>query len=129
MIALFPGRFDPVHLGHILTIMRLYDKFDKIIVAITEDDYSGTKSRITSIEEREKTLKDVFKYLPKVEVVYVGIGLRIRETWDDLPKFDVVITGNPEVFEHCAKAKIPVKFCERSQGLGYSGTELRWLIK
>ena len=33
----FPGKFQPVHLGHIISIMNIYEKFDKIIIGITQD--------------------------------------------------------------------------------------------
>jgi len=129
MIALFPGRFDPPHLGHILTIMRIYDDYDKIIVGITDDNYGFTKPTIIDIAERERILKLAFKHLPKVQVMYIGKGLRIRERFDDLPYFDIVLTGNKEVLKNMAIHKIRTRFIERSQGIGFSGTELRQLIR
>ena len=129
MIALFPGRFDPSHLGHILTIMRIYDDYDKIIVGITDDNYGFTKPAITTIGERERILKLAFKHLPKVQVMYIGKGLRIRERFDDLPEFDIVVTANREVLKNMAIHKVRARFIERSQGIGFSGTELRQLIK
>ena len=36
-VAFFPGKFQPPHLGHIITLMRIYKKFDKPI-QITYDD-------------------------------------------------------------------------------------------
>ena len=35
-VAFFPGKFMPPHLGHIETIMDVYDEYDRIIVGITE---------------------------------------------------------------------------------------------
>jgi cytidyltransferase-like protein len=35
-IALFSGRFDPIHLGHVITIGRLLEKYKKVIVCILD---------------------------------------------------------------------------------------------
>jgi len=35
--VLFPGKFQPPHLGHIITIMRLRKDYNKIIIGITDD--------------------------------------------------------------------------------------------
>lgn len=129
MIALFCGRFDPPHLGHILTIMRVYSDYDKIIVAITDDDYDGKKKPLLSVGERSNILKQVFKFPLRIQVIYVGEGFRTRERFDSLPPFDIVLTGNQAVLKNMAIHKIRAKFIPRSQGIGFSGTELRRLIK
>ena len=53
-IALFPGKFQPPHLGHITTLMKLYPKYDKIIIGITQD-----KPEVLS-QEKRKELFDSF---------------------------------------------------------------------
>ena len=65
-IAFFPGKFQPVHLGHIVTLMSIYNEYDKIIVGITED-----KPDIISQEERKSIFESVLKYLPKFEIVLI----------------------------------------------------------
>jgi len=32
--ALFPIKGQPLHIGHILTLVRIYDEYDKILVRI-----------------------------------------------------------------------------------------------
>ena len=36
-VAFFPGKFQPVHMGHITSLMKIYDDYDKIIIGITSD--------------------------------------------------------------------------------------------
>lgn len=123
IIAIFPGRFDPPHLGHIITIMRILPNYEKVIVAITDDNYGGKKKRFMSARKREYILWQVFKNIHKVDIVYAGKGFRIRKQFDDLPPFDVVLSGNKAVIRNMHKHKIPTQYIERTRG--YSGTKIR----
>ena len=123
MIAFFPGKFQPPHLGHIITIMSLYDKYDKIIVAITDENDS-----IISQQERNYIFQSVFKYLDKVEITLLPGILVEFENANLLPVFDVCLSGNSQVVEWMKKFDKKVIKTPRSQGLGYSGTEIRSLL-
>ena len=122
--AFFPGKFQPVHLGHIVTIMRIYDKYDRIIIGITED-----KPEIISQEERKITFETVLKHLPKIEIVLIEGAIVSSKSPANLPDFDVCITGNHQVIEKLDKYGIKTEFIDRSVGLGYSGNEIRSLLK
>ena len=125
-IALFPGRFQPIHLGHVLTLMRIYPIYDKIIVAVTEYTYGGTKKQVIQPKVAKKILEDVFQHLPKIKVVLSGKGFIERTTFTDLPTFDVVVTGNLETIRKMEKLGIKTRYVERTEGLrGWSGKELR----
>jgi len=121
--AFFPGKFQPVHLGHILTIMSLYEKYDKIIVGITEDI-----PEVMPQIERKKTFERIFKHLPKFEIVLIKGTIENSTSPDNLPDFDVCLTGNPKVIEKLNKYGLKTKLVKRSEGVGYSGTEIRTLI-
>jgi len=70
-IALFPGTFDPLTLGHVDIINRSVQLFDKIIVGI---GINATKTPMFSPEQRLLWLKEIFKNEPKVEgAVYEGL--------------------------------------------------------
>ncbi|MFA5620145.1 MAG: pantetheine-phosphate adenylyltransferase [Weeksellaceae bacterium] len=70
-IAVFPGSFDPITLGHYDIIERAYSLFDKIIVAIGQN---ADKKYMFSLEQRKKFLKDALRKFPNVEVdVYHGL--------------------------------------------------------
>tara|TARA_Y100001934_G_C11780513_1_gene507979 strand:- start:38 stop:418 length:381 start_codon:yes stop_codon:yes gene_type:complete len=121
-VAFFPGKFQPVHLGHIITIMGLYDQYDKIIIGITEDI-----PEIISQRERKDIFEKVLKHLPKFEVVLIKGTIVNSTSPSNLPEFDVCLTGNSEVISKLKEYGIKSKLIERSKGVAYSGTEIRKL--
>ncbi len=64
-IAVCPGSFDPVTLGHVDIIQRAAAIFDRVIVLVS---INPTKEPIFSPEERVEMIKTVTKSLPNVEV-------------------------------------------------------------
>lgn len=70
-IAVFPGSFDPITIGHLDIIERAVPLFDKIIVAIGTN---SSKNYMFSLEQRKEFIeKSVAKY-DNVEVdVYEGL--------------------------------------------------------
>ncbi len=64
-IALFPGSFDPITLGHVSVIRRAQPLFDKIIIAI---GVNSEKKHMFSLEKRKAWIEAVFKNDPNVEV-------------------------------------------------------------
>lgn len=57
-IALCPGSFDPVTLGHIDIIERTAELFDKVIVLVMSN---SAKHSLFSIDERVELLKRCIK--------------------------------------------------------------------
>ena len=123
--ALFSGRFQPPHLGHILTLMDIYPKYSKIIVAITNNTYGGEKPHVLPRNKVKEILERIFQNLPKIEVVLTEEGFPVRQTFTDLPEFDVVVTGNRATIKNMKNLGINSEYIPRSYGIGYSGTELR----
>lgn len=64
-IALFPGSFDPVTVGHVDILKRAASLFDKIIIGV---GVNSTKQTMFTLEQRMKWLKETFADLPQVEV-------------------------------------------------------------
>ncbi len=64
-IAVFPGSFDPITLGHESIIRRSLPLFDKLIVAI---GVNSAKKYLFSLEQRQAWLKELFMDEPKIEV-------------------------------------------------------------
>jgi pantetheine-phosphate adenylyltransferase len=64
-IALFPGSFDPITLGHFNIITRALPLFDKIIVAVGQN---ATKNYMFSLPQRIKWIEQTFENEPKVVV-------------------------------------------------------------
>lgn len=71
MIAVYPGSFDPVHLGHVDVIERATRLFDRVIVAIARN---SEKVPLFTTEERLDLLRRVTAGLRGVEAeAYDGL--------------------------------------------------------
>lgn len=64
-IAVYPGSFDPISLGHLDIIERSSKIFDKIIVAVL---INTSKKGFFTIEERIEMIRLVTDHLPNVEI-------------------------------------------------------------
>jgi len=64
-IAVFPGSFDPITLGHIDLVQRATKIFDKIIVAV---GVNSSKKYLFDLDQRLKWLEEVFQEFPDVHV-------------------------------------------------------------
>lgn len=64
-IAVFPGSFDPITLGHIDLIHRALPLFDKIIVAIGSN---ANKKCMFSLEQRISWIEESIENSGKIEV-------------------------------------------------------------
>lgn len=72
-IAVFPGSFDPITLGHYDIIKRGVGLFDKIIVAI---GVNADKKYMFPLEERRRFIEEAFADEPKIEVMtYEGLTI------------------------------------------------------
>ncbi|MFT5078601.1 MAG: pantetheine-phosphate adenylyltransferase [Saprospiraceae bacterium] len=70
-IAVFPGSFDPITLGHVDIIKRALPLFDEIIVAIGTN---ASKKSMWTLEERKEKLSKAFSDQAKVSVAdYSGL--------------------------------------------------------
>lgn len=64
-IAVFPGSFDPITIGHTDVVQRALPLFDKIYVAI---GVNSQKQYLFGLEQRLEWLKAVFRNEPKIIV-------------------------------------------------------------
>ncbi len=64
-IAVFPGSFDPITVGHVDLVKRSLPLFDKVVVAI---GVNNQKKYLFELERRLHWLREVFHEEPKVEV-------------------------------------------------------------
>ncbi len=70
-IAVFPGTFDPITLGHTDIIDRSLDLFDKIIVGI---GVNSNKQTMFSVQQRIQWIENIYKDEEKIKVhAYEGL--------------------------------------------------------
>ena len=65
-VAIYPGSFDPITLGHMDIIDRGCGLFDRIVVAVAQ---SEGKRPLFSLDERVRLIKQIYKDNECVEVV------------------------------------------------------------
>ncbi len=70
-IALFPGTFDPITIGHVNIIERALPLFDEIIVGI---GHNSSKSTLFPLEKRIQWITEIYKNEPKIRAeIYEGL--------------------------------------------------------
>ena len=65
-VAIYPGSFDPVTLGHEDVARRTLRVADRLVIAVAHSD-THTKQPLFSVEERVELLREVFADEPRVE--------------------------------------------------------------
>jgi pantetheine-phosphate adenylyltransferase len=79
-IAVFPGTFDPITLGHVDVIKRSIPLFDKIVIGI---GLNSTKQPMFSVEQRVSWIQEIFKDTPSVSVApYEGLTIDFCKQFD-----------------------------------------------
>lgn len=70
-VAVYPGSFDPITMGHVDIIHRLAKTFDQLIVLIAQ---SSQKSSLFTAEERKKLIEVAVGPVPNVRVdIFEGL--------------------------------------------------------
>jgi nicotinamide-nucleotide adenylyltransferase len=114
--ALFVGRFQPMHIGHLDAIEWILERYRKIIIVIGSSQESRTEENPFTFEERKEIIENTLKNEGIKEDRYDIIG--IPDVYDDktwvgmiLHKavFDVVFTRNPWTERCFTELNIPVE--------------------
>ena len=96
MVALIPGSYDPITLGHVNIIERSAKIADKVYVAVMNNDSAkhssvlSSKTYMFSMDERVELAKRSLSHIENVEVVS-SCGMLI-DLFDELSA-DVIIKG------------------------------------
>lgn len=116
--ALFLGRFQPPHIGHLMTIRGLASRYEKVIVGVTEAEPS-----VMPVPNVVAILKGL---LPGsgIDVIHVK-GSVEGGTAEIECAFDVCCSGNPNVLARMSERGFRTEFTERSMDSIYSGTRER----
>lgn len=80
VIAIYPGSFDPITLGHLDIIERGCKLFDAVVVAVLRNP---NKSPMFTLEERVQQIRLCTQHLPNVEVdSFVGLTVEYARLKD-----------------------------------------------
>lgn len=135
--ALFPGRFQPPHKGHALTIKWILEEIsEEVIVVVGSAQESHTFQNPMTAGERVYAIKLMMKdmdiemdkvyIIPVPDVFMNRVWPRFVEVFS--PEFDVVVTRNPlvkKLFEELGYVVIGQPLIEREQ---YMGARIRRLM-
>jgi nicotinamide-nucleotide adenylyltransferase len=134
----FPGRFQPPHLGHVSAIKYALELADELIVIIgSAQDSFSLKNPLTA-GERLQLLRTVLThelgddYCKRVLIIPV-MDIEMNKVWVQylrmlLGEFDGVVSGNPlvlQLFRDVGLAAIEQPMFNRSE---CNGTRIRELI-
>ena len=85
-IAVFPGSFDPITLGHVDIINRALPLFDTIIIAIGSN---ATKKHMWTLQDRKTAIEQLFKNNFPMKIT--TISTRTQQNVSQLEKDNVGI--------------------------------------
>ncbi len=141
--AVYPGRFDPVTLGHVDIAQRAATLFDRVVVAVYDLPPEGC---LFSTEERVKLFAEAVKHIKHVEVkAFAGLVVDfarkerakalvrgIRAVTDFEAEFDMALMNSkmaPEIDSVYLMASLEHLFVSGHRirevaGLGYDVAEL-----
>ncbi|MEL9989992.1 MAG: nicotinamide-nucleotide adenylyltransferase [Thermoproteus sp.] len=136
MRALFPGRFQPPHWGHVRAVEAILREVDELIVSVGSAQFNYLLKDPFTAGERIWMLREALREggvdlsrviivpIPNVENNLEWIG-RVKSY---VPPFDVVYTGNPFVAMLFRDAGYEVRQQPMYQREMYSSTRVRELI-
>jgi len=131
MKALFIGRFQPFHLGHLLLLGRLITQYEEIIIGIGSSQYQNTYDNPFSELERKQMITQSLHAVRIHKFRIVGIpDIHNPPRWVDhvcsiVSDFNVIIANNSFTRKLFSEKGYVVKgtaFFDRKQ---YSGKEIR----
>jgi len=128
--ALFVGRFQPFHLGHLKAIKEILKKNKEIAIVIGSAQKDKTPENPFSVEERKKMIERGMKEANVKNYKIISVrDFNDNEKWakaiQRLADFDVVYTMNPWTERCFERIGIPVRRHELHDKEKYSGTEIR----
>ncbi|MEM0466112.1 MAG: nicotinamide-nucleotide adenylyltransferase [Candidatus Thermoplasmatota archaeon] len=131
MNALFIGRFQPFHNGHLQVIQHIYKKYTNIFIGIGSSQYANTRDNPFSYEERKQMIHEALSYnnIKNFEILPIP-DIHNPPKWVDhvtsiISNFQVVITNNELTKQLFEQQGFPVVNTPQFQRQLFSGKEIR----
>lgn len=135
MKALFIGRFQPFHKGHLKVIKDLSKKYDEVIIGIGSSQYRDTIDNPFSFEERKMMIERSLEKNSIKNYRIVSIpDIHNPPKWVDhvlsiVSDFDVVVSNNSFTKKLFEERNYKVEGTKMYRKDVYSGKEIRKRIK
>ncbi|MGZ3744129.1 MAG: pantetheine-phosphate adenylyltransferase, partial [Pseudobdellovibrionaceae bacterium] len=86
-LAVYPGSFDPITLGHVDIIQRISHLYEEVVVLISK---SPSKTSLFTAEERKELIEKSLSHLKNVKVdIHEGLTIDYMKK----KKADVIVRG------------------------------------
>lgn len=135
MKALFIGRFQPFHKGHLKIIQNISKEYDEIIIGIGSSQYDSTLENPFTANERKKMIKNTLKQndIKNFKILLIP-DIHNPPKWVNhvvsiISDFDVVITNNSLTKRLFSEKGYIVKKTFLYDRNKYSGENIRNKIK
>ncbi len=131
MKALFIGRFQPFHTGHLLLLQRLMTEYEEIIIGIGSSQYHDTADNPFSETERYQMITRALEaaHIQNYRIASIP-DIHNPPKWVDhvcsiVTDFDVIIANNPFTRKLFSEKGYVVKGTTYFDRKRYSGKEIR----
>ena len=131
MKALFVGRFQPFHNGHLKVVEELSKQYSEVIIGVGSSQYSNTIDNPFSSDERELMIKKSLEHegIKNYKIILIP-DIHNPPKWVDhvlsiCSDFDVVITNNPFTKKLFEEKNYKVKETQLYNKKDLSGKEIR----
>jgi nicotinamide-nucleotide adenylyltransferase len=131
MKALFIGRFQPFHNGHLLILKSIYNQYNEIIIGIGSSQYSNTIDNPFSENERRKMIKKSLENIGIQNYKIVSIpDIHNPPKWVSyvvsiVNNINIVISNNPFTKKLFREQGYQIKGTDFFKKEVYSGEEIR----
>ena len=114
--AAFFGKFQPPHLGHLITIKRILKNFKKIIIVITHDK----SKQSLDTKQIKKIFEEAFEDNKNISFEIIDGSIEEGTASIKDLNFDIAVSGNNKIISILDLMGYKTLFQARSIGPGFS---------
>ena len=129
--ALFVGRFQPFHKGHLQILQKLLNQYQEVIVVLGSAEQPTSLKNPFTAGERIEMIRGCFSPRQLSNLIFVPVrdinndGFWVSHLSSYVPSYNVIYSNNPLVKHLFSKAKKQVKQFKLINRQHYQGTFIR----
>jgi len=134
MTAVFLGRFQPFHIGHLSIVEKILESYPSMMLIIGSSEKSWTEENPWTYQKRLSIIVENLpeELLPRV-TLYPLADVPDDNVWCEnlkkiIPHNSILFTGNPWVRDICTRHDIQTDWID-SYTIAISGTKIREMIR